>query len=183
MGGPSQQVQQGQINAANATANLENTLAGEAGQVYSTTEPGLQTAENYYSQIASGNPQAIQSAIAPSLSSIEQSTNTAKQQAMETLPAGGALQEALATAPIQEAGQIGSLVSQTYAGSFPALENMAQTGIAASTGESSAATNAAATSASAYGNVAEEEAQGKATTMGLLGSLAGAAGTAATGSL
>lgn len=183
MSGPSQQVTQGQINAANASANLSNTLAGEAQQVYSTTEPGLQTAENYYNLIASGSPQAIQSAIAPSIGAIEQSTNTAKQQAMETLPAGGALQEALATAPIQEAGQIGQLVSQTYASSFPALANMAQTGIAASTNASNAATNATATSASAYGNVAEQEAQGKATTMGLVGALGQAGGTLFSGAL
>ena len=180
MGGPSQ-AQQAQTQAAQTATSLESQLAKEAQQLYGTTEPGLSTAENFYSQIASGNPQAIQSAMAPAISGIEQQYSQARQQALATGTPGGALQQTLQGLPIQEAGQIGQAETQAYASAFPALSSLGLSGVGASQGLTQAGTQALGLGAQTYGNIAQQQAQGKASTLGFLGSLGQAAGTAAGG--
>jgi hypothetical protein len=153
-------------NQADTAASLSSQ---ESAQTYAATEPGLQTAENYYSLLSSGNPQSIFAAVSPSVNSIIGNTQATKQSILQNDPRGGAQDLALQQADIAKASQVGGLQTQAYTSSFPALANLASTGIGLSVNEM-------ATALQGYQSVMTNESSGKGSTMGFLGSLASAGG-------
>lgn len=151
---------------ATAAATQSNQ---ESAQTYATTEPGLQTAENYYSMLSSGDPEKIFAATAPSVNSVIGNTQAVKQQILQNDPRGGAQDLALQNADIAKASQIGNLQTSAYTSSFPALANLASTGLGLSVNEM-------ANAMSGYQSVMQNQSQNKASTMGFLGALGGGVG-------
>jgi hypothetical protein len=146
----------------------------QSAQSYATTEPGLAAAESYYKKLSSGDPSAIFSAVAPSVNSIIGNTEATKKNILANEPRGGTADLAIQEADISKASQIGGLETQAYTSSFPALANLASTGMGLSVNEM-------ANALQGYQSVMQNQAQNKASTMGFFGSLAGAAGMAASG--
>ena len=140
--------------------------------------PGLQTAENYYASLATGDPTKIMSAIGPAVSQIGSQTQQAKKQITEGTPRGGAQDLALAEADISKAGQVGNLATQAYTGSFPALAQLFQGGAGISVNEIANAISSASGAGTTTAQVGQEQSSAKASTMGLLGSMSSAAGMA-----
>jgi hypothetical protein len=95
------------------------------------------------------------------------------------MPRGGARDLALEESQISKAGQIGGVEANAYLGSFPALASLAQGGIGLSINEVSQALSAFGGASSSNQSAAQMSGQGKAETLGFLGSLGGAAATGA----
>ena len=172
-------------NTQNSIAQGQLALANEQQQQSEKTlgivEPGLSTAEAYYAALASGDPNKIQAAIGPGVSGIQSQTEQAKQSILSSTPRGGAQELALQEADISKAGQVGNAQLQAYTSSFPALASLFQGGAGISVNQIANAVASAQGASQTEAAVGQEQAQGKATTMGFLGSLGGAAGLAASG--
>jgi len=182
MGGPSatqQQAEQAQLGVSQQEASLLGTLNTEAQQLFGETTPGLTTAENFYTALASGDPNKIAQALAPSLQQVGPQYEAAKRNIMATTPAGGALQLALAELPISEAQTTAGLTASAVAGAPAELATLAMRGVQGTTALTGAATSAGGLSVSASQAAAEEAAQQKATTMGLISGGMETAGTVA----
>lgn len=175
-GGPSGEVTNAQLSNANAQTALMTQQTQQGAQLFNLTEPGLGIAENYYKALSSGDPNKIFTAIAPATEQINAQSARAAQQITENTPRGGVQQLALAQNQIQKSGQIGNLATSAYTGSFQDLAALAGQGIGLSVNEISNAIAAASASNQALGNVGQEQAAGKASSMGFLGSLVSAAG-------
>ena len=139
----------------------------------------MQTAENFYTQLSTGNPQAIQTATAPATEQIAKNYQQAAQNIQTTMPRGGAQDLALEQSKISEAGQIGSTQANAYLGSFPALASLAQGGIGLSEGEISQALSAFSGASSSNQASAQMSSMGKAETLSFLGGLGQSAATGA----
>jgi hypothetical protein len=144
----------------------------QSAETYATTAPGLKAAEAYYTKLSSGDPSAIFSAVAPSVNSIIGNTEATKKNILANAPRGGEANLAIEEADISKAAQIGNLQTSAYTSSFPALANLASTGLGLSVNEM-------ANALQGYQSVMQNQSANKASTMGFFGSLASGAGMAA----
>jgi hypothetical protein len=165
------------INQQNAITQqelaLEQQQAGQSNQLYNLTEPGIASAEQYYSQLASGNPQAIQTATAPATQAIAANYNQAATNMSQNMPRGGAKDLAVQEAQISKAGAIGGTEAQAYTGAFPALASLGTAGVGLSVNEISQALSAFSGASSSNQAVIQAKTAGKGQTLGLIGGLAG----------
>jgi hypothetical protein len=164
----------------NQLMGIANTQSTESSQLYNLTEPGLNTAENFYSQLASGSPTAIQSAIAPAVGQIQQGAQGATQSILNTAPAGGEKNLALEQVQANKGSQVGSVATQAYLGAPNALASLAGQGIGESQAAAGAGISGLSTGSTSLSNlgqiqVSEQQiqAQQKGSLLGTLGSLAG----------
>lgn len=132
-----------------------------------------------------GDYSSIISAGGVPLKQTAQGAETAKANIMNSVPEGAGRDYALANLERGKQDSISSIINQIYMGAAPALANIgsgaAQVGLQELGGSISSlggASSSLSGASSSYGNIANQQAQGKATTMGFLGNLAGAAGTA-----
>jgi hypothetical protein len=181
VGGPSDSTVNKQNQIAEGQLDLATKQQKESEQILGDVEPGLKMAEDYYQALASGDIKKITAAVAPASQQISSQTEQAKNMIKESTARGGAQDLAVAEADISKSGQIGNLVTQAYTGAFPALASLFSTGGGISVSEIANAVSSAQGASQTTAAVGNEQAQGKATTMGFLGSLAGAAGQAAGG--
>ena len=166
MSGPSQigvssDVTSGEQSAISSLLGLANTQQGEASQLFNIGLPAEQQAVQHYQELASGSPEAIQTAIAPGVQQIQQAAQGAKQNILNTAPSGGEKNLAIENVDVNQGNEIGKLASQGYLGSFNALGQLG----AQTMGQSETATGQALsgiTSAiSGYGQVGNQELQGQ----------------------
>jgi hypothetical protein len=181
MGGPSSSTENTQNQITQQQLSLEQQQQQQSNQLFNLSYPGLQTASQYYTNLASGAPQAIATATAPAVGQINAASQSAVQQIQQNMPRGGAEQLAVSNVEQQRAGQIGNLATQSYTGAFPALASLSQGGMGLSINEIANAISAGSVASGSNANLMNAQAQGKASTMGFFGSLAGAAGLAASG--
>jgi hypothetical protein len=171
--GPSSQ----QINTENQIAQgqlgLEQQQQAQSSQLYSLTEPGLQTAENFYKTLATGNPQAIQTATAPATEGIAANYNQAITNMSQNMPRGGAKDLAVQEAEISKAGAIGSTQANAYLGAPTALANLAQGGIGLSVNEMTQALSAFSGASSTNQAAGQMTGAAKSQTLGFIGALGG----------
>lgn len=140
-------------------------------QLYNLTLPGLTSAENFYQQLSTGNPQAIQTATAPATEQIAKNYQQAANNISTTMPRGGARDLALQESEISKAGQIGSVEANAYLGSFPALASLAEGGIGLSINEVTQALSAFSGASSSNQAAAQMSGAGKSQTLSFLGGL------------
>jgi hypothetical protein len=146
-----------------------------AGQLFNLTFPGMGMAEDWYRKLASGDPTAIQRAIAPASEQVAAQTEAAKQRIQTEAPRGGEQRLALENADISKASQIGRLATGAFTGSFPALASLAGTGIGLSANEIANALAGFQGGAATTNNIMQNDASTKAATMGMVGQLGSAA--------
>ena len=144
-----------------------------ADKLFDVTEPGLETAVNHYTKLASGDPNTMFKEVAPGAQQISQKFDSAKQQISENAPRGGAKDLAMEEADISKAGAVGNLINQSYTSSFPALANLAGKGIGLSINEVGNAISAFAGASNTASNLANQQEAGKAATLGFLSSAGG----------
>ena len=155
---------------------LLNQSQTQSNQEFQTAFPGFQTAENYYQQLASGNPQQIFAQTAPAVGQINTATQGASQQIAQNLPRGGVEQLAQANLQQSRAGQVGNLATQAYTSAFPALASLSQGGLGLSANQTANAISSGSAASGSNQAVLQNQTQGKGSTLGFLGSLAGAGG-------
>jgi len=177
-GGGLSKTQATQNNIAEGQLQLAQQQQAQSDKTLGVVSPGLQTAEDYYASLATGDPTKIMSAIGPAVSQIGSQTQQAKTQIQQSTPRGGAQDLALAEADISKAGQVGNLETQSYTGAFPALASLFQGGAGISVSQIANAIASAQGASQTTAAVGQEQASAKASTMGMFGSMAGAAGTA-----
>jgi hypothetical protein len=129
---------------ANETAltQIAQGQAANAEQLYKVAEPGFQTAESFYSDLATGDPGAIMRAISPAAQQVNQASAGAKENILATAPAGGEKNLALEMTDVNKGAQVGSLASSGYTGSFNALGQLAGQGVGESISAAGAGTGA-----------------------------------------
>jgi hypothetical protein len=175
MGGGPSAAQQTQLATANEQLGLEQQYASEAQQFLTQGQTLEQPYITQQTQLASGNPTAVNQAAAPGLTQISNQMNQARESIYNNVPAGAGREFALSQLPISAAGQsanyLNSIVNQ-------APQNLAQLGagqLGVGLQQEGAGQGAGTLSSSSAGSVAQTQAEGKASTLGFLGSLAGAA--------
>lgn len=189
-GGLSDQVQQGMLANQSALVDIAQQQAGRSTQLYGLTEPGLATAEDFYSAIASGDPNAIMRAIGPATEQIQQSATGATKSIQQTAPAGGEKNLALEEIQANKGSQVGGVATQAYLGAPVALANLAGQGVSESISSAGTGISGLSAASSTLGNLGELQiqqgelsAQQKGSTLGALGGLANTAGAGIAGAM
>lgn len=172
-GGISQSTQDAELGIAQQQTDIAKEASGRAGQLFSASFPGFQQAESYYQTLASGDPTAIARSIAPATQQIDAQSQATKQRIEQDSPRGGVKNLALEENEINKGAQVGNLATQSYLSSFQNLAGLAGQGVGQSTGLTSTAINGLSAAGNQYSNVAQQQAEGKASQLGFISSLAG----------
>ena len=197
MGGPSQSSQntqsslvqeQNQIaqNQLSVEQQALNTSNQEQAQYQALTQPAV----NFNTALASGDPTAIMTALAPQTAAFSQAKSQNAGQIYEQLPPGAARDYALAQNTMNSNNQ----VAQTEAAQVAQAPNtLASIGagfgsnalqeLGASLGFGNSAVSATNAAANANSNLMNVQEQSKSSTLGFLGQLVGAGAGLATGGL
>jgi hypothetical protein len=178
--GPSAAVTSGDTADQTALAALVNQQAQQSNQLYNLTEPGLVQSENWYQELASGDPGAVMRALAPTAQAANQAETGARANIMANDPAGGEKNLALEQADLGRAGAIASTASSASLGANNALGSLAGQGIGESQQGAGIASSALGTSLSGWQGLGGLQLQGqqlqmeqKGQQLGAFGSLAG----------
>jgi hypothetical protein len=177
--GPDKQTKAAEQKVADESVAIAESQNKRADQLFTSSFPGFQKSEDYYTKLSTGDPNTIATAISPATQQISAATEAAKKNITANTPRGGAQDLALEEADVNAAGQKGQVATNSYLGSFPALAALSGQGIGLSTNDVQSALSAFGSAQSGYGNIANQEAQGKAQTLGFFGSLGGAAASGA----
>lgn len=178
--GPSEAVYEGMLKNSTALVDIAQGQARHADTLFNLTEPGLQTAENFYQTLAAGDPAAILKATAPIAQQAAKSAAGAKANILATSPEGGERNLALEAVDVNRGATVSSAASGAVLGAPNALASLAGQGVgesisAAGTGISGIAS--ANQGLSSLGNLqlGQEQihAQEKGNLLGLGGGLAG----------
>ncbi len=177
--GLSPQVQAGEQANATALTQIAQQQAGNAQTLFQESNPGFQSAEQFYGNLSTGDPYSIAKAISPATQQIAASTQGAKQNIMNNAPAGGEKNLALEQADVSQSAEVGKAATGSYLNSFNALASLAGQG----TGES---ISAAGTGISGFnsanqglGQLGQLQIQQKGAQLGAFSSLAGDASSLA----
>lgn len=169
--GLSDSVQQGELANSTALTAIAQQQAGRSDQLFQAAFPGFQKSEDFYSTLASGDPYAISTAIAPATQQIAQASDQAKANILRSGPAGGEKNLALEQVNVNQGAEVGKTASGSYLNSFNALAQLAGQGV----GES---TSAAGTGISGYNSansglnaLGQQQIQQKGAQLGALTSL------------
>jgi hypothetical protein len=159
----------GQQNLANQLSSLLTQQSGESQQLFNLAFPGVNTAQNFYSALASGSPSLLAAATAPAAQQVQQATASAKQNILQNSPAGGERNLAISQADVAQGAQLGALASQGYTGSFNALAQLGGQGIGLGQSAAGAATGAGTAAGSQWSNIVQQNIQQKGATLGAIG--------------
>jgi hypothetical protein len=113
----------------------------------------------------------ISTITAPAAQQIQQATAGAKQNILQTAPAGGEKNLAIENADVGQGAQLGALASQGYTSSFNALASMGGQGVGLSQSGAAQAVNAGNTANNMDTNLISEHMQQKGSEMGMFGTL------------
>lgn len=164
-----------QAGLANQLTTLLGQQGGESQQLFNLAFPGMQQADQFYSALASGSPNAIATVTAPAAQQITQAAAGAKQNILQNSPAGGERNLALEQVDVNRGAQIGSLATQGYTSAFPALAQLGGHGVQLGQGAASTAVGAGQAAGQQWGNIVQENIQQKGASLGALGGLGGSA--------
>lgn len=172
-GGISQSTQDAEVGIAQQDVGIAQQQQANSQQEFNASFPGFQQAENYYSKLATGDPAAISRAIAPAAQQIDAQSTATAQRIEQDSPRGGAKNLALEENQINKGAQVGQLASQGYLSSFQNLAGLAGQGVGESISSSGTAISGLSAGGNQYSNVAQQQAEGKASQLGFISSLAG----------
>jgi hypothetical protein len=155
--GPRPSVTNAQVANASALSQIAETQAGEGAQLFGTSFPGFQSAEQFYGALSTGSPAAIATAIAPAAQQISQAASSAKQNILQNAPPGGEKNLALENVDVSQGAQIGNVASQGYLGSFNALASLAGQGISQGTAAAGTGISGLGTANTGLSNLASQQ--------------------------
>jgi hypothetical protein len=129
------------LNNESALVNIAQGQSQNAQQLYNLTEPGLVQSEDFYQNLASGDPAAIMKAIAPTAQAASSSAAGAKANIEANSPAGGEKNLALEQVDVNRGAQISSAASGATLAAPNALGQIAGQGIGEGISSAGAATS------------------------------------------
>jgi hypothetical protein len=180
--GVSSDVSQGEIANEQALVSIAQTQEKQSQQLFAESNPGFLSAENFYGALSTGSPYAISTAISPAVQQIGQATAGAKQNIMNSTPAGGEKNLALQQADVAQGAQVGQAATGSFLNSFNALAQLAGQGTGESISGAGTAISGLSSANQAWGQLGSQQlqaqqlqAQQKGSTLGALSSLGGAA--------
>lgn len=112
-------IQQGMLANSTALVDIAKQQSDNSKELFNLTEPGLKTAEDFYSTLASGDPAAILKATAPVAQQTAQSAAGAKSSILANSPQGGERNLALEEVDVNR----GAINSKAAAGSVLGAPN------------------------------------------------------------
>lgn len=174
MSGPSKQLQQQQIDSANKSDALAQQQFTSSQADKARMDTLQQPAIDYNKALASGDKTAIMKAAAQPIGQITRANNTANANILNTLPPGAARDVALAQQTREAPSQIAQFVNSQTLAAPDKLANIGSGIGAFSLQELGGGLRANEDATSGRNQVLNQQAQGKAATLGFLGSLAGA---------
>lgn len=170
------QVTGGEQGNSNALVKIAQQQGANAQQLFGESQPGFNSAEQFYSALSTGDPSAIMRATAPATQQIGQATASAKGNILDSAPNGGEKNLALEQADVNQGAQVGNTASQGYLNSFNALAGLAGQGIGQSISSAGTGISGFGQSNQALGQLGNQQVQQKGAVLGALGSLADAGG-------
>lgn len=135
---------------------------------------------DFYSKIIGGDPNARMTAAAVPLGDIARGARGARG-AIEEMPRGAGREFALAQNENQKYSQSADYLNKAFMNAFPALSGLGTEAGQVGLQNTGAGMRGAEAAAGTNSGVMQSQQQQKAAQLGLIGSLAGAAGSAATG--
>lgn len=177
--GLSNSVTGGEQANSDALVKIAQQQGQNSQQLFGESQPGFQSAEQFYSALSTGDPAAIMRAIAPATQQIGQATASAKSNILANAPNGGEKNLALEQADVNQGAQVGNTASQGYLNSFNALAGLAGQGIGQSISSAGTGISGLGQSTQALGQLGNQQIQQKGATLGAIGSAAGTVGSVA----
>lgn len=182
--GVSESVSSGEQANANALVQIAQQQQNQGSQLFSTSFPGFQKAEQQYSALASGDPYAISRAISPISEQADTAAGAAKANILNTGPAGGEKTLALEQVDVNRGAQVGDAATKGYQGSFNALAQLSGQGVGESQSAAGLGISGLNSSSQTLGTIGSQQIQQqqlqqeqKGNTLGALSSLGGDAAT------
>lgn len=180
MGGPSKATETAQTNIAQQQANTASQYGALAqqslGQMNTLYQPAISYDTGLVNSANSGNYGQLIQAAGPQIGTISSQFQQAKQNISNSTPAGAGAQAAQAMLPGQQASAVSGTLNQSFNNALTQLTQMGASYGGVGLQEAGAGLSGLSGAANTYGTVGQEQAAGKASTMGFLGSLAGGAG-------
>lgn len=177
--GLSNNVTAGEQANSNALVKIAQQQNANAQTLFGESQPGFNSAEQFYAALSTGDPSAIMRAISPATQQIGQATASSKANILANAPNGGEKNLALEQADVNQGAQVGNVATQGYLNSFNALAGLAGQGIGQSISSASTGISGIGQSTQALGQLGNQQIQQKGATLGALGGLAGTAGSLA----
>ena len=149
---------------ANQTAltQIAQQSAERGSELFSSSFPGFQEAEQFYRSLSTGDPSTIARAIAPATQQITKQADAAKANILRTGPPGGEKNLALEMVDVNRGAQAGDLASNAYLNSFNALAQLAGQGVTQSIQSSGTGISGYGTSNQGYGELGQLQYQQQA---------------------
>lgn len=170
------------INSLAQQMTATGSQSAQQGQtLFNLALPGLEQTSSYYGKLASGDPTALARANAPAIQQIGEASDSAKKNIIQDDPRGGQRNLALENADISKGAQVSNLTTQSYTNAFPSMAGLSGQNVSQGNAATNTGLSGMNSAANQYGNLAQLNNEQKATQLGLLGSLGGAAGTAVGG--
>jgi hypothetical protein len=176
-GGLSPQVQAGELANSNALTQIAQQQASNSQQLFNTAYPGFGQAESFYSQLASGSPSAIATAISPAVQQIGQATQGSIANIMNNDPSGGEKNLALEQARVAQGAQVGQAATGSFLNSFNALAGLAGQGVGQSISAAGTGISGYNSANQGLGQLGQLQVQQKGAQLGAIGGLLNAGAT------
>jgi hypothetical protein len=172
-GGMSQEYQDAMASNSTALTQLAQQQGANSQKLFNESNPGFESAEQFYTALSSGDPYAISRAIAPATEQVNEATAGAKKNILASDPNGGEKNLALEMADVKQGSEIGKLGAGAYTGSFNALASLAGQGTGEGIQSAGTATQAYGASNQGFGQLGQLQIEQKGMSMGAMSSLGG----------
>jgi len=179
--GPKQEDKSFERETARKQSDVADKMAALAQQGFDKQTKYEQPIADLFQKIIGGSRDLSAQATAPAVSNISKQYQQAKENILEQTPAGAGRDYALASAQTAKGDAVSKYLNDTWMNAFGGLANLGKENAQVALQQTGAGLRGNEGAASMIGNVMQQDAQGKATTMGFFGQLAGAAGTAVGG--
>lgn len=171
--GPSQQVQQGELNNSNAQTQISQQEEANSTAALQKSNTLEQPAINLYTALTTGSPTAQMTAAAPVLGQISSGYQASKDSIFNNIAPGAGRDYALSQLDVQSNAAKSSALSNVTSSAFDKLANLGAGYGALSLQQIGASLSGLSGSSSSLGQLGNQQEQGKASTMGFLGALVG----------
>ena len=182
MGSGGIQNSQNQLNSIEGQQVATSTTLGQQGQSLIAEGQAQQAPlANFIQSIIGGNSTTTNQALAPVIGNITNQTNATKENIYDTTAPGAGRDVLLGENVRNQGSAVANATNQTFLSAFPELASLSGQNTQAGLGLTGAGITSLSNAASTTGSVLNSQEQQKASTLNLIGGLAGAAGNAAGG--
>lgn len=181
MGGPKKENRDAELAATRGQLELGNKLAAQSDERLKTQQAYEAPLVGWLKGIIGGDTRSKLATAAVPIGEITRGTAAARENILDSVPAGAGRDFALSSLRRDEAGQKATFLNNAFLNAFPALAKVGQGNANIGLQQLGGGLRSTEAGVSNIGNINNRDAQSKASTLGLIGNLAGAAGGAAFG--